>query len=100
MESARKGGDPLSLAFVLGEIGRVDQAEQVIIPLRESPPNTPEYWMLEGHIALWKREGRFAEQYYDRAVKAGVDSSVAEPYLQQARVLSRLNVAPRESVGR
>jgi tetratricopeptide (TPR) repeat protein len=94
MEAVKIGGDPVRLASALGEMGHVRQAEQLILPLRVSPPDNPDYWILEGNLAMAKKDGRFAAHCFLRALEAGADSSLVLPFLQMARALSRENATP------
>lgn len=69
--AVRAGGSPLALAGHLARRGRVDEAEAALAPLRASPPESADYWMLAGNLAFVANRFTEAVAAYERAEALG-----------------------------
>jgi Flp pilus assembly protein TadD len=69
--SVRLGGNAVILASYLAKIGRLDEAEDAIVPVRGSPPETADYWSLEGNLAFAKQDWLRAADLFEKAERLG-----------------------------
>ncbi len=69
--SVECGGNPVPLAAMYARAGRMNEAKDLIAPLRASPPDSPDYWSVVGHLAMMSRDWSRADESFAKSESFG-----------------------------